>query len=160
MHVTSFLYDTDPGRLAAFEAEARGHFQEVHRIVRSAARKHLYGGDSCPVCARILQWEEAGAEREPQIIHPEPQCGWLPSGYPSTWRGWERGRAPFDPAGRLIAFAFYSRDGAQDDLIYTLPRAAEKLSGILRGDIEIVSAWEHDGAQRVWPVSGICEPGP
>jgi hypothetical protein len=38
MHITSFLYDTDPARLAAFEAEAGKHFQFVQRVVRQDGR--------------------------------------------------------------------------------------------------------------------------
>jgi len=105
MHITSYLYEDDPDRLARFEAEARKHFQQVVPIG--------------------LNLDAPGAMR------PEEQ-------------------------GRVIAFALYSKDSGYNDLIYTLPEAAEALSGILSRDIEIVSAWEavSDDTQRVWPVSG------
>ena len=98
MHITSYLYEDDPGRLARFEAEARKHFQLVQLITIGDADKQ-----------------------------------------------------------RIIAFALYSKDGGgYDDLIYTLPEAAEAMTGILAYDIEIVSAWEavSDDTQRVWPVRG------
>ena len=54
----------------------------------------LYGGDPCPVCGVELDYDEFGEEREPSIVHPDPDCGWRPSGYPSTRRGWIHGRDP------------------------------------------------------------------
>ena len=91
MHITSYLHDRDPVRLACFEAEARKHFEIVQ-----------------PVCY----------------------------------------------GSHVIAYALYSKDSGYNDLIYTLPEAAEALSGILTHDIEIVSAWENgsESAQRVWRV--------
>ena len=97
MHITSYLYEDDPERLAAFEAEARKHFVLVQSV-------------------RIAE------------------------------------------NARIIAFVLYSKDSGYNDLICTLPEAAEALSGILARDIEIVSAWESlsEGAQRVWPVSAVA----
>ncbi len=43
----------------------------------------LYGGDPCPVCGIELDYDEIGSEREPVLIHPDPQCGWLPVSYPA-----------------------------------------------------------------------------
>lgn len=54
----------------------------------------LYGDDPCPVCGMTLYYDEVGEEREPEIIHPDPGCGWRPDGYPSTRRGWEHGSVP------------------------------------------------------------------
>lgn len=49
MHITSFLYDDDPDRLAAFYAEARKHFELVQRIIRQDGRViafALYSSDT------------------------------------------------------------------------------------------------------------------
>ena len=51
-----------------------------------AADKVLYGGDPCPRCGVILDYDEDG-EGNVWLIHPDPQCGWLPDGYPSTKEG-------------------------------------------------------------------------
>ncbi len=52
----------------------------------------LYGGDPCPRCGVVLDYDEQGDDREPFLVHPEPQCGWLPDGYPSTRQGATRSR--------------------------------------------------------------------
>lgn len=54
----------------------------------------LIDGDPCPACGAELDYDEVGDEREPEIVHPEPRCGWVPDGYPSTRRGWAHGRDP------------------------------------------------------------------
>jgi hypothetical protein len=42
----------------------------------------IYGGDPCPRCRITLGYDEDGGEREPRLIHPDPQCGWRPRRYP------------------------------------------------------------------------------
>jgi hypothetical protein len=54
----------------------------------------LIGGDPCPGCGVTLDWDEEGDDRTPVVLHPEPRCGWVPDGYPSTRRGWKHGRDP------------------------------------------------------------------
>lgn len=132
MHITSFLYDTDPARLAVFEAEARRHFEVVRRIRRTGLGPPGGITDGCAYCA-------SGNYEHPDVS----QCEWSGTSRP--------------PCTRVLAFAFYSRDSGYDDLIYTLPAAAAALSGILAHDIEIVSAWEcaSENAQRVWHVAGM-----
>jgi hypothetical protein len=74
--------------------------------------------------------------------------------------------------GGVIAVAFYSKDldGISDEL--DMPDVAERLSGILSHDIEIVSAWDGPLAEptsfcrgyrereRVWLVGGRRPGGP
>lgn len=134
MHITSFLYDTDPDRLAAFEAEARKHFELVRQVRRTG---HGPAGGVAGGCAHCA----SGNDEHPDVS----QCEWMGTSRP--------------PCTRVLAFAFYSRDSGYDDLIYTLPQAAEALSGILEYDIEIVSAWQEVGSetQRLWPVPGRPE---
>lgn len=47
----------------------------------------IYGGDPCPRCGLVLGWDEDYETGDRWLIHPEPQCGWIPSGYPSTRAG-------------------------------------------------------------------------
>ena len=47
----------------------------------------LYGGDPCPRCGAQLDYDEDYEAGAIWLIHPEPHCGWLPDGYPSTTRG-------------------------------------------------------------------------
>ena len=58
---------------------------------RRNSMNDLIGGDACPVCGIELDWDY---DRGPVVIHPDPQCGWLPDGYPSSRRGWTTGRDP------------------------------------------------------------------
>jgi hypothetical protein len=64
------------------------------QVCLAEARDELTGGDPCPVCGVELDYDEVGDEREPEIVHPDPQCGWQPDGYPSSGRGWAHGRDP------------------------------------------------------------------
>lgn len=43
--------------------------------------KVIYGGDACPQCGAILDYGE-DEPGEPYLIHPAPQCGWMPRSYP------------------------------------------------------------------------------
>jgi hypothetical protein len=54
----------------------------------------LYGGDPCPVCGLILDYDEDYENGDVWLEHPEPLCGWIPDGYPSSPRGAEDGRHP------------------------------------------------------------------
>ena len=60
--------------------------------------------------------------------------------------------------GKIRAVAFYSKDlaGVEDEM--EMPGIAEKLSGILAGDIDIVSAWdgpgEHEVREHAWFIRG------
>ena len=63
--------------------------------------------------------------------------------------------------GHVIAVVFYSKDLDGVSNLIGMPEVAEKLSGILAEDIEIVSAWEPFPARdrdRVWPVKGRLSP--
>jgi hypothetical protein len=67
----------------------------------------IYGGDPCPVCGVELDYDERGDDREPFLIHPDPQCGWSADSYPAS--------APTEPnPGRVGACpecAAYRSDG-------------------------------------------------
>jgi hypothetical protein len=41
----------------------------------------IYGGDPCPRCGIILDYDER-EPGEPYLIHSDPQCGWFPCSYP------------------------------------------------------------------------------
>lgn len=55
----------------------------------------VHGGDPCPRCGAELDWDVAeitGTDGEPDwvvyLLHPDPRCGWLADGYPSTREGY------------------------------------------------------------------------
>jgi len=54
----------------------------------------LYGGDPCPACGAELGYEEDWSAGDIWLTHPDPPCGWMPSGWPSTRRGALDGRDP------------------------------------------------------------------
>ena len=64
---------------------------EDHQMTKTDDR--IYDGDPCPRCGRALGYEDHPAsmddpqEYAEEIIHPDPQCGWQPDGYPSTREG-------------------------------------------------------------------------
>lgn len=48
-------------------------------------------GDRCPRCGIEIDFDDDG-DRSAWLVHPDPQCGWQPDGYPSTRAG--SGREP------------------------------------------------------------------